>query len=37
MLAQCEATYASIDLLDRATLIADDYRTWSPPWANTIW
>jgi 2-polyprenyl-3-methyl-5-hydroxy-6-metoxy-1,4-benzoquinol methylase len=31
MLAQCEATYASIDLLQRWTAIEDDYRSWSTP------
>jgi 2-polyprenyl-3-methyl-5-hydroxy-6-metoxy-1,4-benzoquinol methylase len=30
-LAQCQATFASIDLLDRWTPIEDDYRTWSTP------
>ncbi|MCC6510339.1 MAG: methyltransferase domain-containing protein [Pirellulaceae bacterium] len=34
MLDQCRATYASIDLMDRVTLIEDDYRTWSPPLAQ---
>ena len=31
MLGLCHATYASVDLLDRVTLIEDDYRTWSTP------
>lgn len=31
MLAQCHATFASVELLDRVTLIEDDYRTWSTP------
>ncbi len=31
MLEHCRATFASIDLLDRVTMIADDYRTWSTP------
>ena len=31
MLGLCRATYASVDLLDRVTLIEDDYRTWSTP------
>ena len=30
-LAQCQSTYASIDLLNRWTAIEDDYRTWSTP------
>jgi 2-polyprenyl-3-methyl-5-hydroxy-6-metoxy-1,4-benzoquinol methylase len=30
-LAQCRATFASIDLLERWTPIEDDYRTWSTP------
>lgn len=30
-LAQCHATYASIEILDRWTPIQDDYRTWSTP------
>lgn len=30
-LAQCHATYSSIDLLDRWRPIEDDYRTWSTP------
>lgn len=30
-LAQCHATFASVDLLDRWTPIEDDYRTWSTP------
>lgn len=30
-LAQCHATYKSIDLLNRWTSIEDDYRTWSTP------
>ncbi len=30
-LAQCQATYASIEMLDRWTAIEDDYRTWSTP------
>jgi 2-polyprenyl-3-methyl-5-hydroxy-6-metoxy-1,4-benzoquinol methylase len=30
-LAQCHATYASIDLLSRWTAVEDDYRTWSTP------
>lgn len=29
MLAQCRATYASVDLLHRWTAIEDDYRSWS--------
>lgn len=31
MLAHCHATFASVDLLDRVTMIEDDYRTWSTP------
>lgn len=31
MLAQCRATYASVDLLQRWTAIEDDYRSWSTP------
>lgn len=31
MLAQCKATYASIDLLQRWTAITDDYRSWPTP------
>ncbi len=31
MLAQCQATFASVELLDRVTMIEDDYRTWSTP------
>lgn len=30
-LAQCQATYASIDLLDQCRFVEDDYRTWSTP------
>ncbi|MGN6135355.1 MAG: methyltransferase [Aureliella sp.] len=30
-LAQCRATYASVELLERWTPIEDDYRTWSTP------
>ncbi len=31
MLAHCQATFASVELLDRVTMIEDDYRTWSTP------
>lgn len=31
MLGQCQATFASVELLDRVTMIEDDYRTWSTP------